>query len=132
MQYLSIYSESGERITSFVTGVHGDTAEELKERAKKEYPDNVHIVQTESEYNEAIKNDLLYIGGKYDKRPEPTEEEKRESELATLDSEYSEKISAIENEMARAKAIEDIDYYNELKAERESLVNEYTGKRGQI
>ena len=132
MHYLSIYSDTGERITSFATGVHGKTAEELKERAKKEYPDNVGVLQTESEYNEALKNDLLYINGKYISRPEPTEEEKRESELAALDSEYSEKISNIENEMARAKAIEDTDYYNELKAERESLVTEYEGKRGQI
>lgn len=132
MQYLSIYSENGERITSFVTGVHGETAEELEELAKKEYPDNISVLQTESEYNEAIRNDLLYVSGNYSKRPEPTEEEKRESELATLDSEYSEKISAIENEMARAKAIEDIDYYNELKAERETLVNEYEEKRGAI
>lgn len=132
MQYLSIYSDTGERITSFVTGVHGETAEELKERAKKEYPDNVGVLQTESEYNEVLKGDLLYLDGKYSKRPEPTEEEKRESELAALDSEYSEKIGNIEGEMARAKAIEDTDYYNELKAERESLVTEYTGKRGQI
>lgn len=132
MQYLSIYSNTGERITSFVTGVHGETEEELKERAKKEYPDNISVLQTESEYNGAIKDDLLYINGKYISRPEPTEEEKRESELATLDSEYAEKISAIENEMARAKAVEDIAYYDELKAERETLVNEYEGKRGQI
>lgn len=132
MQYLSIYSSEGERITSFVTGVHGETEEELKERAKKEYPDNVGVLQTESEYNEAMKGDLLCINGKYSKRPEPTEEEKRESELAALDSEYSEKIGNIENEMARAKAVEDIAYYDELKAERETLVTEYEGKRGQI
>lgn len=132
MQYLSIYSNEGERITSFVTGVHGETEEELKELAKKEYPDNISVLQTESEYNEAIKWDLLYIDGKYNSRPEPTEEEKREMELAALDREYAEKISNVENEMARAKAVEDIDYYNELKTERESLVNEYTGKRGEI
>ncbi|MFR2573537.1 MAG: hypothetical protein ACLS9H_02120 [Dialister sp.] len=132
MQYLSIYSETGERITSFVTGVHGNTVEELQELAKKEYPDNVSVLQTESEYNEAMKGDLLYINGKYSKRPEPTEEEKRESELAALDSEYAEKIGNIENEMARAKAIEDTDYYNDLKTERESLVAEYEGKRGKI
>ena len=132
MQYLSIYSDTGERITSFVTGVHGDTAEELKERAKKEYPGNISVLQTEAEYNEALKGDLLYINGKYEKRPEPTEEEKREAKLVALDGEYAEKIGNIETEMARAKAIEDADYYNELKAERESLVAEYTGKRGQI
>ena len=132
MQYLSIYSDEGERITSFVTGVHGETAEKLIELAKKEYPDNIGVLQSESEYNEAIKGDLLYINGKYISRPEPTEEEKRESELAALDSEYAEKISTIENEMARAKAIEDNDYYNDLKSERETLVNEYEGKRGAI
>ena len=132
MQYLSIYSDEGERITSFATGVHGETEEELKERAKKEYPDNISVLQTESEYNEAIKGDLLYINGKYSSRPEPSEEEKREAELAALDSEYSEKINNIENEMARAKAIEDTDYYNELKTERESLVAEYERKRGTI
>ncbi len=132
MQYLSIYSSEGERITSFVTGVHGDTEEALKDLAKKEYPDNVGVLQTESEYNEAIKNDLLYINGKYSKRPEPTEEEKREAELAALDSEYAEKIGNIENEMARAKAVEAANYYDELKAERESLVAEYEGKRGAI
>lgn len=132
MQYLSIYSDTGERITSLVTGVHGDTAEELKERAKKEYPDDVSVLQTESGYNEAIKDDLLYINGSYSKRPEPTEEEKRESELAALDGEYAKKIGDIENEMARAKAIEDEDFYNELKADRESLVEEYSTKRGAI
>ena len=132
MQYLSIYSDTGERITSFVTGVHGETAEQLKALAKKEYPDNVSVLQTESGYNEALKGGLLYINGEYSKRPEPTEEEKRESELATLDSEYAEKINDIENEMARAKAIEDIDYYSELKAERESIVAEYEEKRGKI
>lgn len=132
MKYLSIYSDTGERITSFVTGVHGETEEALKERAKKEYPDNVSVLQTESQYNEAMKGDLLYLNGNYSKRPEPTEEEKRESELAALDSEYAEKIGNIEGEMARAKAVEDTDYYDELKAERESLVAEYEGKRGQI
>ncbi len=132
MQYLSIYSDTGERITSFVTGVHGDTEEELKELAKKEYPEDISVLQTEAEYNEALKGGLLYINGEYSKRPEPTEEEKRESELATLDSEYAEKINDIENEMARAKAIEDIDYYSELKAERESIVAEYEEKRGKI
>ena len=132
MQYLSIYSDTGERITSLVTGVHGDTAEELKKLAKKEYPDNVGVLQTESQYNEALKEDLLYLNGNYISRPEPSEEEKREAELAALDSEYAERISTIENEMARAKAIEDEEYYTELKTERETLVNEYAGKRGQI
>ena len=132
LTYLSIYDATGERVTSYVTGVHGDTVEELQIKAKVEYPDKVHVVQDALTYNKALQGDLLYKDGAYQAKPEPTEEEKREAELAALDSEYANKISDIENEMAKAKAIEDEDYYSDLKSEREELVTEYTEKRGAI
>lgn len=132
LTYVSIYEENGERVTSYVTGVHGETVEELEELAKKQYPDFTHVVQDALTYNNALQNDLLYKNGEYTPRPEPTEEEKRESALAALDAEYSTKISEVESEMAKAKAVEDEDYYSELKAEREELVAEYTEKRGAI
>lgn len=132
LTYLSIYDATGERVTSFVTGVHGNTVEELQTKAKVEYPDKVHVVQDALTYNNALQHDLLYKNGEYVPRPEPTEDEKREAELAALDSEYANKISDIESEMAKAKAVEDEDYYSDLKAEREELVAEYTKKRGEI
>lgn len=132
LTYLSIYETTGERVTSYVTGVHGDTVEELQTKAKVEYPDKVHVVQDALTYNKALQGNLLYKDGAYQAKPEPTEEEKREAELAALDSEYARKISDIETEMAKAKAVEDEDYYNDLKAEREKLVAEYTEKRGAI
>lgn len=132
LTYLSIYEATGERVTSFVTGVHGDTVEELQVKAETEYPDKIHVVQDALTYNKALQGDLLYKDGEYQARPEPTEEEKREAELASLDAEYANKISEIESEMAKAKAVEDEDYYSDLKAEREELVREYTEKRGEI
>ena len=36
--YLFVLDEDGRRITSLVTGVHGDTVEELQARAAKDYP----------------------------------------------------------------------------------------------
>lgn len=132
LTYLSIYDVAGERVTSFVTGVHGDTVEELQAKAEAEYPDKIHVVQDALTYNKALQGDLLYKDGEYQNRPEPTEEEKRETELAALDAEYANKISEVESEMAKAKAIEDEDYYSDLKAEREELVTEYTEKRGSI
>ena len=132
LTYLSIYETTGERVTSYVTGVHGDTVEELQTKAKVEYPDKVHVVQDALTYNKALQGDLLYKDGEYQNRPEPTEEEKREAELAALDAEYANKISEVESEMAKAKAIEDEDYYSDLKAEREILAREYTEKRGEI
>lgn len=132
LTYLSIYDATGERVTSFVTGVHGDTVKELQTKAKVEYPDKVHIVQDALTYNKALQGDLLYKNGEYVPRPEPTEAEKREAALASLDAEYSTKISEVESEMAKAKAVEDENYYSDLKAEREELVAEYTRKRGAI
>lgn len=132
LTYVSIYEESGERATSYVTGVHAETVEELLELAKKQYPGKLAVEQDALTYNNALQNDLLYKNGEYVPRPEPTEDEKREAALASLDAEYSTKINDIETEMAKAKAIEDEDYYSDLKAEREELVAEYTRKRGAI
>lgn len=132
LTYVSIYEESGERVTSYVTGVHGETVEELMDLAKSQYPGKLAVEQDALTYNNALQNNLLYKNGEYVPRPEPTEDEKREAALASLDAEYANKISDTENEMAKAKAIEDEDYYSDLKAEREALVAEYTRKRGAI
>ncbi len=133
LEYLSIYDKTtGERITSYVTKVHGETLEDLQTKAEAEYPDAVHVPQLASVYAEALEQDYLYLNGEYQTRPEPTDEEKREAQLTALDSEYASKISEIETEMAKAKAIEDEDYYADLKAEREELVAEYEEKRGEI
>ncbi len=133
LTYVSVYDAgSGERITSYVTGVHGDTVDELQTLATGQYPKGVLVTQDAVTYNNALQGDLLYKDGAYTERPEPTEEEKRAAALEALDSEYAAKIGAIETEMAKAKAIEDDDYYTDLKAEREELVAEYEEKRGAI
>lgn len=133
LQYVSVYNKgTGERETSYVVGIHGDTVDELKALAAKNYPDGVFIEQNGTEWNNAVQNDLIYSAGQLVQRPAPTEEELREQKLTTLDSEYSQKISDVETEMAKANAIGDTEYLEELKSERESLVTEYTTKRGEI
>lgn len=133
LQYLSIYNDdTGERETSYVVGIHGETMDELKALAAKNYPKGIAIEQDGEAWNEAVQNDLIYKAGQLAERPAPTEDEGREQKLAALDSEYSQKISDVETEMAKANAIGDTDYFNDLKAERETLVSEYTTKRGEI
>lgn len=133
LQYLSIYNaDTGERETSYVVGIHGNTMDELKALAKQNYPDGVFIEQNGAEWNNAVQNDLIYSAGQLVQRPAPTEEELREQKLTALDSEYSQKISDVETEMAKANAIGDTEYLDDLKAERETLVSEYTTKRGEI
>lgn len=133
LQYVSVYNkDTGERETSYVVGIHGDAVDELKTLAAKNYPQGIAIEQNGAEWNEAVQNDLIYRAGQLVQRPAPTEDELRQQKLAALDSEYSQKISDVETEMAKANAIGDVDYLADLKAERESLVNEYTTKRGEI
>lgn len=133
LQYVSVYNaDTGERETSYVVGIHGGTMDELKALAAKNYPEGVAIEQDGAAWNNAVQNDLIYRAGQLVERPAPTEAEMREQKLAALDSEYSQKISDVETEMAKANAIGDTDYFNDLKAERETLVSEYTTKRGEI
>lgn len=133
LQYLSIYNaDTGERETSYVVGIHGDTVDELKALAAKNYPQGVAIDQAGATWNNAVQNDLIYKAGQLVERPAPSEDEVREQKLAALDSEYSQKISDVETEMAKANAIGDTEYLEELKSERESLVSEYTTKRGGV
>lgn len=133
LQYISVYNaDTGERETSYVVGIHGDTVDELKALAAKNYPEGVALEQDGATWNNAVQNDLIYKAGQLVERPAPTEDEVREQKLAALDSEYSQKISDVETEMAKANAIGDTDYFNDLKAERETLVSEYTTKREEI
>lgn len=133
LQYVSVYNAgTGERETSYVVGIHGETVDELKALATKNYPEGVVLEQDGAAWNNAVQNDLIYKAGQLVERPAPTEDEVREQKLAALDSEYSQKISDAEAEMAKANAIGDTDYFNDLKAERETLVSEYTTKREEI
>lgn len=133
LQYVSVYNaDTGERETSYVVGIHGETMNELKALAAKNYPKGIAIGQDGEAWNEAMQNDLIYKAGQLVERPALTEAEMREQKLATLDGEYSQKISDVETEMAKANAIGDADYFNDLKTERETLVSEYTTKRGEI
>lgn len=133
LQYVSVYNaDTGERETSYVVGIHGETVDELKALAAKNYPKGVVIEQDGAAWNNAVQNDLIYKAGQLAERPALTEAEMREQKLAALDSEYSQKISDVETEMAKSNAIGDADYFNDLKAERETLVSEYTTKRGEL
>lgn len=133
LQYVSVYNaDTGERETSYVVGIHGETVDELKALAAKNYPKGVVLEQDGAAWNNAVQNDLIYKAGQLVERPAPTEDEVREQKLAALDSEYSQKISDVETEMAKANAIGDADYFNDLKTEHETLVSEYTTKRGEI
>lgn len=109
---------------------------ELRETAKN--VDGVEIVEivSQEDFDKYINGFKRHIDGRpieiKNSKPALNKNETREAALRILDSEYTEKISDIELEMAKAKAIEDEELYADLKTEREELISEYAKKRSQI
>ena len=140
--YIAGFGADGKRVGSLICEFNptkdknAGELNALKKEAKELFTDAtvIEIISVE-DFNKYISGD--YIRGTDGKPiayapPEPTEEEKRQMALSALDKEYAEKLSNLEIEMAKAKAIEDEDLYTELKEEREALMNEYAEKRGAI
>lgn len=140
--YIAGFGADGKRVGSLICEFNptkdknAGELNALKKEAKELFTDAtvIEIISVE-DFNKYISGD--YIRGTDGKPiayapPEPTEEEKRQIELNTLDRKYADKLSNLEIEMAKAKAIEDEELYSGLKEEHETLVTEYTEKRGEI
>lgn len=140
--YIAGFGADGKRVGSLICEFNptkdknAGELNALKKEAKELFTDAtvIEIISVE-DFNKYISGD--YIRGTDGKPiayapPEPTEEEKRQMALSALDKEYAEKLSNLEIEMAKAKAIEDEELYSGLKEEHETLVTEYTEKRGEI
>lgn len=140
--YIAGFTANGKRVGSLICEFNptkdknAGKLNALKKEAKDLFADAtiIEIISAE-DFNKYISG--AYIRGtngnpvKY-VPTEQTEKEQRQTELNTLDRKYADKLSNIELEMAKAKAIEDEDLYTELKEEREALMNEYAEKRGAI
>lgn len=137
--YITGFGANGKRVGSIICDFNPEkNPKKLKEalaEAEEKFPEAVVVEPIGADaFNQYLDG---YIRGTDGKPiayapPEPTEEEKRQMALSALDKEYAEKLSNLEIEMAKAKAIEDEDLYTELKEEREALMNEYAEKRGAI
>lgn len=140
--YIAGFGADGKRVGSRICefdpqkSPNAGKLDALKKGAKELFADATVIeIISADDFNKYISGD--YIRGTDGKPiayapPEPTEEEKRQMALSALDKEYAEKLSNLEIEMAKAKAIEDEELYSDLKEEHETLVIEYTEKRGEI
>ena len=137
--YIAGFGADGKRVGSIICDFNPEkNPKKLKEalaEAKKKFPEAVVVEPIGADaFNQYLAGYIRGADGKPIKyvAPEPTEEEKRQMALSALDKKYAEKLSNLEIEMAKAKAIEDEDLYTELKEEREALMNEYAEKRGEI
>lgn len=140
--YIAGFGADGKRVGSLICEFNptkdknAGELNALKKEAKELFTDAtvIEIISVE-DFNKYISCD--YIRGADGKpikyvAPEPTVEAQRQIELNTLDRKYADKLSNIELEMAKAKAIEDEELYADLKTERKELISEYAKKRSEI
>lgn len=129
--YITVFDAAGKRITSYCPEVHGKDIEALRVWAEEQYPNDT-VVQTTPEDNAKYVSGYTYDAGKPVAPAEPTDDEKRQTALDTLDAEYQSLFANLDNQIVMATALGDDSLKSDLLAERTALVNEYAQKRGDI
>ena len=133
--YLSVFDKTdGKRVTSYTLmgGVHGDTMDELREKAAANYPDDYAVPQTQEDWRRTVSGDLRWNGKGLVNPPEPTAEEVQAQALAALDREYQAKFNDLDDQIVKAAALKNTELQDELIAERSTLAEEYAKKRGEL
>lgn len=137
MTYLVIIDKNtGERLTSYVTGVHGLTVEELQALAAADYPDALHVVDADGSVHHGFDDgSKIYKDGQFIDRPvvPPTKEELQAQDLRALDAEYSAEFEDLENQAIKARLVyKDDELADELIEELNAKKAEYNAKREAI
>lgn len=102
--YLSVFDKTdGKRKTSYALmgGVHGDTMEELQEKAQASYPDDYAVPQTKEDWRRTVSNDLRWNGSELVNPPEPTAEELAEQKAQQEAYEAQNTLNAIQTKATR-------------------------------
>ena len=124
-QYLFVLDENGRRKTSYVVGVHADTIDELKEKAKKEFPNCICMDGTEEQQNEFLKGKKYLNGAFINDVDEPTEEEKAQAERQQLDNEYNSTKQQLADDLTTAILRGDTEAQASIQADYTALEASY-------
>ena len=80
MKYVFAVKESGERITSYAVGIHGDNVKELQEKAATEYPQAL-VFQGDDDMQDE------FLAGKWNQNQKPLQTSRRNTSLVFKGSE---------------------------------------------
>ena len=123
-QYLFIIDTDGKRITSLVVGVHGDTMDDLKAKAAKEYPGKTVLEGTEEEQQKFMQPDAIYKDGKFATYV-PTAGETAAAERAAIDNEYQANTAQLVNDLQIAQLRGDTDAQQSIMQEFSDMQTAY-------
>lgn len=127
IQYLAIFDKNGKIITFYTNGIHGETFDDLRQLAIKNYPDSIVAVIESEEY-------AKYLSGKYQyDATTKSAVEVQETDLEKLETIKSSKLSEIQSLLIQtdyqaikfAEGIITEEQYDSLKTLRVSWRSAY-------
>ena len=118
MEYVFIVKPTGERITSYVVGIHGSSVEELKKKAAAEYPEATTYQGGDDMQNE-------FTSGKWydgDRFFVPDEARNKSDEIAAIKAEYEPRFQRLKDAILQRALIGAA--YTDIQAQYKKLTAE--------
>ncbi len=118
MEYVFIVKPTGERITSYVVGIHGSTIDELKKKAATEYPEAT-IYQGGDDMQNEFTAGKWYDGDRFFV---PDESRNKIDEIAAIKAEYEPRFQRLKDAILQRALIGAA--YTDIQAQYKKLTAE--------
>ena len=118
MQYVFITKPTGERITSYIVGVHGSTVDELKAKAATEYPEAT-IYQGGEDMQNEFTSGKWYDGDHFFI---PNESKNKSDEIDAIKAEYEPRFQRLKDAILQRALIGAA--YTDIQAQYKKLTAE--------
>lgn len=118
MQYVFITKPTGERITSYVVGIHGSSIDELKKKAATEYPE-ANVYQGGDDMQNEFTSGKWYDGDHFFI---PNESKNKSDEIDAIKAEYEPRFQRLKDAILQRALIGAA--YTDIQAQYKKLTAE--------
>lgn len=118
MEYVFIVKPTGERITSYVVGIHGSSVDELKAKAAAEYPE-ANVYQGGEDMQNEFTSGKWYDGDHFFI---PDELRSKSDEIAAIKAEYEPRFQRLKDAILQRALIGAA--YTDIQAQYKKLTAE--------
>lgn len=118
MEYVFIVKPTGERITSYVVGIHGSSIDELKKKAATEYPE-ANVYQGDDDMQNEFVSGKWYTGDRFFS---PDQSRNKSDEIAAIKAEYEPRFQRLKDAILQRALIGAA--YTDIQAQYKKLTAE--------
>lgn len=124
--YVCVFDEKGKRITSYVLKEYNSNADELIQKAEKEYPGMVYQLMNEEDWRQVIDG-KIFVNGKIMDAPiiPETQSQIEEKAKREIDAQYTEQRENLSENLLAALLAGNDDAVEAIKQDGADLENWY-------